>query len=418
MMDPQTLQLAGFVSQATFALTLTLLAWSDRRSRGMVWLAGACGLQLFGNASRPIWVTSMRSLNDAAGSCLLVLLFFFVYMGLRWFVVRRKLRSIGGPLSVSLAMVAVLAIEPLSPDAALSIARVTVLVLMAKTVLMLLTTRFRGLRTTSRTCAAFLMFLASVVAFRLPIDLHFLHVSAVVENSARAATLISVSLVVFSFVGMFVAESKRRLHDETRLDSLTGLRNRRAMEEIALHEVLVAARTQRPLSLLMMDIDHFKKLNDTWGHGLGDRCLRAIGGVLLTVTGADDRVIRMGGEEFAVILPNHDLESAARIGERLRATVEGLRLAENDDVASFTVSIGVGPWVATEPAWSEMLRRADVALYRAKREGRNRVVIYTPPTPASTPEKHEGRSTWRSSTTHRIARQPERAESQKIPAEA
>jgi diguanylate cyclase (GGDEF)-like protein len=418
MMDPQTLQLAGFVSQATFALTLTLLAWSDRRSRGMVWLAGACGLQLFGNASRPMWITSMRSLNDAAGSCLLVLLFFFVYMGLRWFVVRRKLRSIGGPLSISLAMVAVLAIEPFSPDAALAIARVTSIVLMVKTVQMLLTTRFRGLRNVSRTCAGFLTFLTSVVTFRLPIDLHILHVSTAVENAAKAATLISVSLLVFSFVGMFVAESKRRLHDETRLDSLTGLRNRRAMEEIALHEVLVASRTQRPLSLLMMDIDHFKRLNDTWGHGLGDRCLRAIGGVLLTVTGADDRVIRMGGEEFAVILPNHDLESAARIGERLRATVEGLRLAENDDTASFTVSIGVGPWVAAEPAWSEMLRRADVALYRAKREGRNRVVIYTPPTASSAPEKHESRSAWRSSTAHRIARQPERADSQKIPAEA
>src|SRR5271170_2065338 len=105
MIDPQKIQLAGFVSQATFALTLTLLALSDRRSRGMVWLAGACGLQLFALLSRSLWVTGIKNLNDAAGSCLLILLFFFVYMGLRWFVVRRNLRSISGPLCVSLSMV-------------------------------------------------------------------------------------------------------------------------------------------------------------------------------------------------------------------------------------------------------------------------------------------------------------------------
>ena len=79
MIDPHTLLLAGFVSQATFALTLTLLAWSDRRSRGMVWLAGACGMQLMATASKPVWQTQDGShLGDAAGSCLLVLLFYFV----------------------------------------------------------------------------------------------------------------------------------------------------------------------------------------------------------------------------------------------------------------------------------------------------------------------------------------------------
>src|ERR1700677_1617363 len=114
MIDPQKIQLVGLVSQATFALTLTLLAWSDRRTRGMTWLAGACGLQLFASLSRNMWATGIKGLNEAAGSCLLILLFFFVYMGLRWFVMRRKLRSIGGPLCVSLAMVLVLAINPFS----------------------------------------------------------------------------------------------------------------------------------------------------------------------------------------------------------------------------------------------------------------------------------------------------------------
>jgi len=418
MIDPHSIQLAGFVSQATFALTLTLLAWSDRRSRGMTWLAGACGLQLFASISKNMWVTGIKSLNDAAGSCLLILLFFFVYMGLRWFVVRRKLRSIGGPLCVSLSMVFVLAINPFNDNLGLAIARLTALAIMAKTVEMLLNTRFRALRANARVSASFLIFVMSVVAFRLPIDLHILHVSRTVENFAKAGTMVAATLLLFSFVGIFVAESKRRLHDETRIDSLTGLRNRRAMEEIAQHEVGVSLNTGRCLAMLMMDVDHFKRLNDTWGHSLGDRALRAIGGVLLTVTGADDRVMRMGGEEFAVLLPGHDMASAARVAERLRATVEGLRLNENDEIASFTISIGVGVWREGERGWTDMLRRADVALYRAKREGRNRVVMCSDNTSALPATRHapvpvdaspviEGRAGWRSSGVHRTARTPE-----------
>ena len=422
--DPQKIQLAGFVSQASFALTLTLLAWSDRRSRGMVWLAGACGLQLFASLSRNMWNTGIKSLNDAAGSCLLILLFFFVYMGLRWFVVRRKLRSISGPLCVSLSMVVVLAINPFSDSLGLAIARLTALTIMGKTVEMLLNTRFRALRANSRTTATILICVICVVAFRLPIDLHILSVSATVQTVAKAATMLFATLLLFSFVGLFVAESKRRLHDETRIDSLTGLRNRRAMEETALHEVGVSLNSGRSLAMLMMDVDHFKRLNDTWGHSLGDRALRAIGGVLLTVTGADDRVMRMGGEEFAVLLPGYDMNSAARVAERLRATVEGLRLNENDEIASFTISIGVGVWREGERGWTDMLRRADVALYSAKREGRNREVLCsdnpaaplahtsaTAALPKAVSPVIEGRAGWHPSAVqpvvHRTAHAPE-----------
>jgi diguanylate cyclase (GGDEF)-like protein len=418
MIDPHSIQLAGFVSQATFALTLTLLAWSDRRSRGMVWLAGACGLQLTALLTRSLWAPDNKNLNDAAGSCLLILLFFFVYMGLRWFVVRHKLRSITGPLCVSLAMVLVLAVNPFSDALGLTVARLTALAIMGKTVEMLLKTRFRDLRTSARTSATFLVCVMSVVAFRLPVDLHILKLSPMMENLARAATMISATLLLFSFVGIFVAESKRRLHDETRIDSLTGLRNRRAMEEIVLHEVGVSLSTGRSLAMLMIDVDHFKRLNDTWGHSLGDRSLRAIGGVLLTVTGADDRVMRMGGEEFAVLLPGYDMDSAARVAERMRATVEGLRLNENDEIATFTISIGVGVWRDGERGWTDMLRRADVALYRAKREGRNRVVMCadtraalqtTAPVAATADESPaiESRAGWRTSGAHRTARTAE-----------
>ena len=125
----------------------------------------------------------------------------------------------------------------------------------------------------------------------------------------------------------------------------------------------------------MMDLDHFKQLNDTWGHGLGDRALRAMGSVLLTVIGDEAVTARMGGEEFAALLPGYDLHSAAMVAERVRASVEDLRLAEGEHLARFTVSVGVSVMQAGERTWTEMMGRADDALYRAKREGRNRVAL-------------------------------------------
>jgi diguanylate cyclase (GGDEF)-like protein len=125
----------------------------------------------------------------------------------------------------------------------------------------------------------------------------------------------------------------------------------------------------------MMDLDHFKQLNDTWGHALGDRALRTFGGVLLTVTGSVDAVARLGGEEFAILLPGRSPRSALSLAERLRATVEGLRLSEGDELIRFTVSVGLSSLKAGELNFEPMLRRADHALYKVKRSGRNRVLL-------------------------------------------
>jgi diguanylate cyclase (GGDEF)-like protein len=195
------------------------------------------------------------------------------------------------------------------------------------------------------------------------------------EALGHDAMMVCVTLLGFSFIGMFVAETKRRLHEETRLDPLTGLRNRRAFEEMAQREVQLAMREDHPLTLLMMDLDHFKKLNDTWGHALGDRALRAFGGVLLTVTGSSDAVARLGGEEFAVLLPGRSARSALAVAERLRATVESLHLSEGEELVRFTVSVGLSSLRRGEETLDAMLRRADRALYEAKRDGRNRVML-------------------------------------------
>jgi|HubBroStandDraft_6_1064221.scaffolds.fasta_scaffold57731_2 diguanylate cyclase (GGDEF)-like protein len=373
MVDVHSFALPGFVSQATFALTLALLAWSDARTRGTRWLAAACALQLITMISRAILPVPMR-VSENLSACLLVLVFFLIYMGMRWFVLRIRLATMNGPLALSAAMTTILSVGVMHPGAELAAARVAALIVLGTTIVMLLRPRIKSLSDTARVMALLMVFVAATVALQLALSLNAFSHDRQLDSAAHDLTMIGITMLGFGFIGMYVAETKRRLHEETRLDSLTGLHNRRAFEEMIQREVQLAARDNTPLTLLMMDLDHFKQLNDTWGHALGDRALRTFGGVLLTVTGSRDAVARLGGEEFAILLPGRSARSALSLAERLRATVEGLRLSEGEELVRFTVSVGLSSLQAGETGFEPMLRRADRALYKVKRSGRNRVL--------------------------------------------
>jgi diguanylate cyclase (GGDEF)-like protein len=373
MVDIHSFALPGFVSQATFALTLALLAWSDARTRGIRWLAAACALQLLTTISHAIMPVPLR-VSENLSACLLVLVFFLVYMGLRWFVLRTRLATMNGPLALSAAMTTILSVGVMHPGAELAAARVAALVVLVATIVMLLRPRVKALADAARVMALLVSFVTGSLALRLVLGLGIIRNHGL-DAAAHDLMTIGLAMLGFSFVGMYVAETKRRLHEETRLDSLTGLHNRRAFEEMVQREVQLACRDNTPLTLLMMDLDHFKQLNDNWGHALGDRALRTFGGVLLTVTGSRDAVARVGGEEFAILLPGRTTRSALSLAERLRATVEGLRLSEGEELVRFTVSVGLSALLPGETTFEAMLRRADRALYKAKRAGRNRVLV-------------------------------------------
>ncbi|CAB4914292.1 unannotated protein [freshwater metagenome] len=147
-------------------------------------------------------------------------------------------------------------------------------------------------------------------------------------------------------------------------DALTGLANRRAWDDGLDRELARARRVGTPLCVAVLDIDHFKAMNDTHGHGAGDRFLRRATTAWRTVLRASDLLARIGGEEFAVALPDCDLPSAGGVGDRFRA------LTPDDQ----TCSVGVAQWDGTESA-DAILRRADVALYAAKRGGRDRTEL-------------------------------------------
>jgi two-component system cell cycle response regulator len=133
-----------------------------------------------------------------------------------------------------------------------------------------------------------------------------------------------------------------------------------------------------PVALLMLDIDHFKHVNDTWGHVLGDEVLREVAVRLAASVRAIDLPCRYGGEEFVVVMPGTRLSDAARVAERIREEISGKVFVSGDQEIPVSVSVGVSASDGAEDRPESLLRRADEALYEAKSAGRNRVVIHTP----------------------------------------
>ncbi len=159
-------------------------------------------------------------------------------------------------------------------------------------------------------------------------------------------------------------------------DGLTGLNNHRTFQERLQQEIERARRFDTPLSLLMIDIDRFKKFNDTYGHTQGDEVLKIIAGILKDNVRSIDFVARYGGEEFAVILPQVDLEGALVVAERIRRSAENYELVFNGHKERVTLSIGVATYPDDASNREELIDHADKALYLAKRTGRNRLCSF------------------------------------------
>lgn len=166
-----------------------------------------------------------------------------------------------------------------------------------------------------------------------------------------------------------------RLQHLSQHDSLTGLLNRRAIEQAMAREVHRLQRFQEPFSVLLVDIDHFKRINDQLGHAAGDAVLQAVAGILQAQAREVDRVARFGGEEFCILLPHTTEEGALQAAERFRAAVHETDITWQDERIAVTISTGLACAVRPGESQDRLLRRADEALYQAKRDGRNRVVL-------------------------------------------
>lgn len=166
-----------------------------------------------------------------------------------------------------------------------------------------------------------------------------------------------------------------RTRSEAQIDPLTGVNNRRVFDRYINEQCPELVRKGTPVSLLMVDIDHFKKINDTHGHVVGDQVIKFVANALKDVVRGGDKVARYGGEEFAVVLPNTLLDNAARVATNILERIRKPVLTKKDGgerIGQVTVSIGVAQHDGTESA-EHFIARADTALYMAKHEGRNRV---------------------------------------------
>ena len=170
--------------------------------------------------------------------------------------------------------------------------------------------------------------------------------------------------------------AERELAQLAATDDLTGVANRRMLDQTLRHEWFRAQRSCQPLSVMMIDADHFKAFNDRHGHQAGDQALKTLAQVIgENVRRPADLVARYGGEEFSVILAETDSQGAQRIAEKIRQAIEQLPLVDGAERA-MTVSIGIATWTtASEMTLEQLLFAADKALYQAKEGGRNRVVV-------------------------------------------
>jgi diguanylate cyclase (GGDEF)-like protein len=186
--------------------------------------------------------------------------------------------------------------------------------------------------------------------------------------------------VLASHVAVSLANARMlaRLEEMATLDGLTGLYNKRALIEVGGQKLKSAKRFQKPLSLLVCDIDHFKKVNDTYGHDVGDVVIKGFADVLKRVKRDTDAVGRFGGEEFVIVCEETDDAGAQLLAERIRAELEAVKFHSELGPLQVTCSVGVAPFGSAGSTWEQLFKATDEALYASKRGGRNRVTVWTP----------------------------------------
>ena len=191
------------------------------------------------------------------------------------------------------------------------------------------------------------------------------------------------TLILAVIIGSLVILAGRMFETterESLSDPLTGLANRRFFQEILLRELRRAQRSNQPLALIIADIDHFKGVNDTYGHSVGDEVLEQVGSIMLASVRATDFVIRYGGEEFVVLMPETRAADAVAVANKLRKTIGDTILESTSRpgmTLKVTISAGVGAFPADGQTGEQLILRADKALYWAKEHGRNRVATMT-----------------------------------------
>jgi diguanylate cyclase (GGDEF)-like protein len=299
-------------------------------------------------------------------------------IGLHWFVIRRPYRRRWPFVAVGLALAVYTAMFLGKFRYIGNVINIPNIAVVGASAWMLL--KF-GRAAVSRVSAAILCAAAIVMSYRAWLtNMRYMRPWETVHAQtdprwlySLAAQALLATCMVMCYLWYLVTELGRELAEQARTDSLTGALNRRAMEEAALRETARSTRHGNPLCMIVLDVDHFKHLNDTRGHAAGDCALQALVCQVKTMLRTNDLIARTGGEEFTIMLPETPASAGIVAAERVRKAIEALEVPFENEPIRFTVSAGVAQFDPSGGGWESMMRRADTAMYEAKEHGRNAV---------------------------------------------
>jgi diguanylate cyclase (GGDEF)-like protein len=377
-MDFRTFFFTNIVSVSVFTACVSILAYRNRNIAGMKWFAwslivGLIKLVLQGLEGKvPAVIGSMMSNELYLVASLLQV------TGLYWFAVRKPLRLVWPFTAVGVALCTFTVMYLCKIPYSSNVINLPNVIVCAVGSWMLFS---RGRHAVSRVAAAILAGQAAVMGYRAWLtNVAYIRPWETVHAQTDPRWLYSLATLAFLATCMvmcdlwfLVTELSRVLAEQARTDPLTGALNRRAMEEIALRETSRSIRHGHPLCMIVLDVDHFKSLNDTRGHAAGDCALQALVTHARTMLRTNDVIARTGGEEFTILLPDTSAHDGIMAAERVRQGIESLEVLFDGEPLRFTVSAGVAQLNAPQETWESMMRRADSAMYEAKENGRNAV---------------------------------------------
>lgn len=377
-MDYGTFFFANIVSVTVYTVCVSLLAWYNRRVTGMKWFAGGLIVGLVKLILQGLEGKVLPELSGMLANELYLVSFVMQMMGFRWFVHRAPLRRRWPFAAIGLALLAYAIMFFAKIPYSGNVINIPNIAVCLATVWILLK---YGHRPVSRVSAAILIAEAGVMSYRAWLtNLRYTRPWETINAHADPRWLYSLAAMAFlatcmvmCYLWHLVTELGKELADQARTDSLTGALNRRAMEEAALRETARSIRHGHPLCMIVIDVDHFKLLNDARGHAAGDCALQALVRQAKTMLRENDLLARTGGEEFTILLPDTATATGIVAAERLRQAMESLVVPYENEPVRFTISAGVAQFDPSQGNWETMMRCADAAMYDAKERGRNAV---------------------------------------------
>jgi len=394
-MDYHTLFVSSLVTRILAAIVLIGLALANRKVIGLRWFSSSLFLWIIRSLLEPLRghppLAITVPLCTYGANAIASLVYLTMFLGFRWFLVRAAPRGRLVPALVLGAMTLYPSEIFFGLWTRYPIGTLPALISGFACVHLLLTRGRRHFAAVARVTAVFFGLFLIFTGYRVVVLTHNIAVHGL-KTGAWPDPQVLVTMLVFmildlcfvtSFIWFYVVESQAALRLQTRTDNLTGALNGRALEVEAEREMARCRRNHDSLSLIVLDIDFFKHLNDARGHDAGDVALRGLVSLLNAELRLQDLVARTGGEEFIILMPQTSLPVAGAVAERVRMRIEASRFLYDDGLPiCITASLGVAELNGEGgETWQALRRRGDLAMYAAKRLGRNRVVEETEPAP-------------------------------------